>query len=194
MSVLLAGGPLHAQQVIDQSQPLGLNVGVAGPIWIAQSFTTSANNISGAGFLNQIGYNPFARTVVTGSIEFRLYTAPVYLGGTLLHTTVSSYSVPDGQAWIDAFWEPVSIVPGQFTLYAHVTPGSGDINLVGTTPGPYAGGAGGSWTSESALRLDQRIDFAFRTYTTTVPEPGTYALMAVELVGMALAKRRRVGR
>lgn len=181
--------PLLATQVgatdfIDQNQPLANTFMAAfSQNGIAQSFKTTKTNVSGGG----------AYLIYTGgggySVSVGLWDAlPNQVGAQKL---ASASSMVSGDGWLDAFWAPAAVNPGQ--TYYLTLDSSGIGGLSGTTYSSYAEG-----NVYASYQPYYGYDYTFRTYSSdtagAVPEPSTWGLMVVGFgaMGAALRSRRKV--
>lgn len=140
---------------------------------LAQSFTPSANNVSGAGI--QLFYGAPGVTI---SLWDKLPNA----GGTQLASATSG-PANDGQ-WVDVFWSPVAVTPGQtyylvFTSIGNAGGIAGDVNN---------GYPGGMVFANPGYQPFPGFDYTFREYTgAATPEPASLALLGT---GAAFLLRR----
>jgi hypothetical protein len=200
----LGASEMAAQQVIDQEQPLGQYTFSQINNWGAQTFTTSAANISGAGFrlgnygVPGVGPVGFAESQVT----INLWDGnPFLIGSTRLAGGIVTISAPSYElVWADAFWSPVAAVSAT-TYWLTVGNGTSDFHtlwFVGdenrANGSAYANG--GAFDRDPGPEVGEYLDrgygdLEFRTYTATVPEPSTVALLASGLIGLGLTSSRR---
>jgi hypothetical protein len=102
------------------------------------------------------------------------FTSAVHVQGTLWELFSGSAFNPGAGAYADLF----HLVPQQFTLQRDWFVLSDDVLQCGSTAG-----------------CESNQEFLYwRERPTTVPEPGTYALMATGLAGLLVATRRRRAR
>lgn len=208
---LLCAAPLTAQQVVDQYYDPGVYNFIYGAR-VAQSFTPSADNISGAGIRFR-SYDP-----VTYFIMSIWESAPFPTTGTKLieqRVDVTGANVPLGMM-VDAFWDPISITPGATYFLMAQLDGAGVVFGYdpcaaypdqpyhhGEWPVCYADYPGGDFyqvvgdsTNRHLYKFSEYpghgVDAAFETFaTTSTPEPATVTLTATGLAGVWAARRRR---
>jgi hypothetical protein len=143
---------------------------------LAQSFTPSANNSSGAGI---------QLYTIEGSqgITISLWDNLPNNGG---HQLASATSGPvDPGQWVDVFWSPVAVTPGQ-TYYLVFT----SVNDAGGIWGDLNNGyPGGEVFANPGYQPFPQFDYTFREYSGTggVPEPTTLTMLGA---GLAFAARR----
>jgi hypothetical protein len=196
-AVTVLSTPLRAQRVIDQLSHPPFFVGFPfQDYWIAQSFMTSAGNVSGAGFhLRNIHGDP-SLPIESSTMTLNLWTAlPSQAGATKLAGGTATVSATFGDfVWADVFWNPVGVLPG--TTY-WLTAGLSNPIFQALTYGDdqYPWGISAHSDHFHAVKTEFTSyeivgDLVFRTYTT-VPEPSTVWLVGAGLVGLAMARRRR---
>ncbi len=147
---------------------------------LAQSFTPGANNSSGAGI--QVNGSDSQ----TGTISISLWSNLPNMGGSLLAGGSAS---GNGNSWIDVFWAPVAVTPGQ-TYFLVFSSAATSFSIGGDTTNPYPGG---NVFANSGYESYPSYDYTFRTYAEAppVPEPETWvSLLAGLAVTAALARRR----
>jgi hypothetical protein len=157
---------------------------------LAQSFTTTANNVAGGGiFLLE----PISGSGA-GTITFGLWTALPNVAGTveLAHASVTIAGI---NKWTDAFWSPVTITPGA-TYYLTFDDGNSQGVLAGAGGDPYPNG---NAFANAGYGSFPSFDYTFRTYTdngVVTPEPSTWAMMLLGFAGLGFAgyRRARIGK
>ncbi|MBI3792625.1 MAG: PEP-CTERM sorting domain-containing protein [Gemmatimonadetes bacterium] len=199
--VALLARPAKAQSVLDQQQQTAVPFFSNTQFWTAQTFKTSASNVSGAGFY----LTNFSGSAQVHTID--LWSGNPSGGGTKLASgTVSvPYSGPVPASgypgyWYDVFWAPVSVTTGQTYWLTIGSTGTQTVTWLGAGIDPYADGM--AWYNYSSVETSSYTDFAdydltFRTYTdenSVVPEPSSWTLIAAGIVGVfGVSRRRRRG-
>lgn len=179
-------GIANAAIVIDQFQPnteANMATFLLGQD-LAQSFIQSENNIAGAGIF--LMDHPYAEA--SDTITISLWSNLPTSGGSVI---ASGSSIGYKGAWVDVFWNPVSVV-ADTTLYL-VFESENDyeyFGIRGSTNNPYEDGMD-FWGEGFQPQPD--YDYAFRTYfdDTQVPLPGSAAVLLIGLTAFAAASRRK---
>lgn len=150
---------------------------------LAQSFQTSASNVSGGGVYLVPGDGSGG-----GTVTFGLWTAlPNAAGATELASGTSAI-LSAGQ-FVDAFWAPVAVTPGATYYLTFDSPSSYVVD--GDVSNPYPRG---NVYANSGYQAFPSYDYTFHTFTATgAPEPASWALMLVG-VGVAGGVMRRCRR
>lgn len=182
-TVFTAGSGALAFDTIDQLndvQGQGQGWSYLNPYFEAsQSFKPSANKISGAGvYLGTYWGN--------SDVTIGIYYTDPYSDGGANPVPGATGTTKGGQApgWVDVFWSPVSVTPGQTYYLAPTGPGgSGVIDY--TYANTYANGDLYWYGSPPA---QDYYDMVFRTYAP-VPSPGSAAVLG--LGGLVASRRRR---
>jgi hypothetical protein len=188
-ALLCAATIVDAVPIPDQVQSSRAQL-IAGfnQVDLFQSFIQTSDNIVGAGiwlFTDQ-------PNTVGGVIKIDLFDAlPTSAGANLLASGQNN-----GQAgeFVDIAFSggPVALNPGQ-TYYLAFTSPNPNLRIAGggvppEPPNPYPNGL--AFASGFAF---PDLDYAFTTFAevqAAVPEPGTFALLAIALVGAGFARRR----
>ncbi|MGV7206560.1 PEP-CTERM sorting domain-containing protein [Oxalobacteraceae bacterium A2-2] len=183
---LAVGAPLaHAAQVLDQNVSSGLmNVSSFDESMVAQSFQTSATNLSGAGLMLGSKAEP------SGPVTISLWTALPTQGGIKLASGTAQGSASQ---WVDVAWNAVTVTPNQ-TYYLMFE--SDTILLISGGIKTYSNGM--AYANGSAQPL---YDYNFRTYSSStfvapppVPEPATCGMLLGGLGMLGMLARRRAGK
>jgi hypothetical protein len=141
---------------------------------LAQSFTPSANNSSGAGvFL----YTIEGSQGITISLWDNL---PNQNGNELASATSGAVGA---NQWVDVFWNPVAVTPGK-TYYLVFTSVNNASGLWGDVDNNYPGG---NVFANPGYQSYPDFDYTFREYSSGVPEPATLSMLGA---GVAFAVRR----
>ncbi len=176
-----------AAPIIDQQNPESL----AGFCFLndqfhcGQSFRQDNSNISGAGFFVDPGYGDGSNGTVTLSI-YSNYNNGAPTG---LVATGTAANINRNSGWVDVFFTPAALTAGdQYFLIIQAT------NSVVASYGRNNYGDGNTlyFDSESAY---SSFDLTFRTYADNdvvhVPEPGSFALLGLGIVGLGFARRKK---
>lgn len=183
-----------AQPIVDQQQ-LGF-IGNLSNItqWIGQTFVPTYGNVSGLGLRVSSG----SPNVNTGTLTFQLWTKnPSLAGAQRLATKDSLITFTRFQStFVDMLFQPVGVTAGSTYWFGALMVGSNTLWNAGGNADNYANGV--AYASSSALVSAPQYgpqtgyDFTFRTYSTVVPEPATFALLSAGLLVIgAVARRQR---
>jgi hypothetical protein len=187
--VLAASTQAHAANVIDQSQPSDpYYMAAFAQTGLAQSFSTPNNNVSGAGIeIIQDGIGPYAVTL-------GLWDNLPNVAGA--HELASTNVTVSGNGWIDGFWSPAPVTPGNTYYLTFDGPGNWSA---GGIAGAIGGYPNGNVFANSGYMSFPGYDYTFRTYTDTafsggVPEPATWAMLLLGFasLGAMLRSRKRL--
>lgn len=146
-----------------------------------QSFTAGAADLAGAGFYTGGGVDG-----VTVSIYSDYSTVP---SGLVARGVAPQTGWVDSQ-WLDVFWQPVAVTPGQkyYMVVDSVWP------FLTWEAAQAANYAGGNALYGGFLDVYAATDLMFRTWSTTgaahLPEPGSLALLGVGCIGLGMMRRR----
>jgi hypothetical protein len=164
--------------VIDQDAPTN-NVFMAEFVQtdLAQSFQQASSIISGAGIFLEPDVG------VPSNVTISLFDNLPNNGGNLL-ATASAIGTPG--SYVDVFWNPVSITPD--TTYYLVFDGNTSLGISGDTSDQYSRG---QVYANAGFQSFPGFDYTFRTWTTSIPEPGTGILLFGSVVSMVLRRRRK---
>jgi hypothetical protein len=187
--------------MVDQQQPNPLNLtsGVNNLSAKIQGFTPAQNNVAGGGF--------YFGKLYTSDVSM---TIAVWNGLPGTGSQIASGNATlSALGWLDAFWSPVNVTPGQMyylELFTNGVPAGGAVEpvvnsdyLAANAPS-YAGGAAYAWNRntgnyENGGNPYGNFDFAFRTYydntVSTVPLPAAAWLMLSGLAGLGVFGRRK---
>ena len=78
-----------------------------------------------------------------------------------------------------------------FTISVYDNFANSSLNIL-TGPSPFSGGCGGC-TSGQGLYYSQWFDGVESANVIGVSEPGTFALLALGLAGLAFSRKRKIG-
>lgn len=204
LALTLTADTARGQVVIDQEQSLSQYTFSQINKWGAQTFRTSAPNISGAGFrlgnygVPGIGPIGFA----TSQVTINLWDGNPFLGGSnRLAGGDVTISAPSYQlVWAEVFWSPIAATSAS-TYWLTIGNGTPDFHtlwFVGNenmaNGSAYANG--GAFDRDPGPEVGEYLDrgygdLEFRTYTTAVPEPSLVALVGAGLVMLGVIARRR---
>jgi hypothetical protein len=175
---------------------------------VRQTFLPLAATISGGGFLwhtpglnlvwpfiNEL--NPVRNTQVQISLGLAPAASFPTLGAVQLLASqqVSFATVASSGMWVDAFWDPITVIPGATYVLSIQAIDAPFVAGPGFTHNVYAGGRayvnGESMDWQGfPITTAPNYDLTFRTFTS-VPEPSTYTLMAVGVFAIFVVARRR---
>ncbi len=144
---------------------------------LAQSFTPSADNSSGAGvFLYSIEGSQ--------GITISLWDNLPNNNGHELASATSGQVGPN--QWVDVFWNPVAVTPNStyYLVFESINNASG---LWGDVENGYPGGIA---YANPGYQAFPDFDYTFREYSSTVPEPATLSLLGAGIVFAARRLRR----
>jgi hypothetical protein len=189
----------QSQRLVDQQQLLVQGGFPLGQKFSAQSFTTLAPNVSGAGFLIRNVFGDPRLASESSELVVSLWDAlPSTVGATRLAigSTVVSGQYYGVDVWADVFWNPAAVMEGK-AYWLTVGSRNPIFQLNVHYGNPYLQGNSAHTVHDIASPVESdpyeqqdSQDLVFRTYTT-VPEPDSALLSATGLALVALVHRLR---
>jgi MYXO-CTERM domain-containing protein len=177
-TLLMAGQAALANGVIDQLNATveTYMVGSYTQGFLSQTFKQTAGSICGAGVyvLNFFGNTDY--------ISLTVFDADPYFGGSPI-AGATGVAIANSAGWVDAYWSPVAITPGQ--EYFLQISGLGLTGLAGSVSETYANGSLRYFGTDYGAF---GYDMTFRTWAP-IPTPGAATLLG--LAGLAASRRRR---
>jgi hypothetical protein len=169
----VAASATAGDYILDQNQPNAfVYMAAFSQTDLAQSFQQSADNIAGAGIQLYTVGSP-------GTVIISLWDALPNAGGNML---ASASDIGSPGEWIDVYWDPVSVTPGD-TYYLVFEDDNTGMGIYGDTNNPYPYG---HVFANPGYQPFPNYDYTFRTWA--IPAPGALALLG--LAGLARTRRR----
>ena len=155
LGAIVALGPTSSGDVVDQAQ-LANSADIANFSQpdLAQSFTPSYDNVSGAA----IQLNPGGMGIA--NITISLYTQLPNQNGTALESATDAAVSPGTWATVE-FTSPVPVVAGN-TYYLVFTSTNSTFGILGSTANPYPGG---ETFANDGYQPFAAFDYAFETFS-----------------------------